>query len=153
MPPKKVRDEIELEIKRIEKLLNHYKPLLKKVKTQKPDFIELGSLAALLHSFYNGLENIFTRIARKIDQKMPKGEMWHLQLLEQMARQTDKRKYTIISDETYKDLRKYLGFRHFSRHAYAFDLEWQLMKDLVERLEDVKERTLYEIKLFISRIK
>jgi hypothetical protein len=100
MPPKKVRDEIELEIKRIEKLLNHYKPLLKKVKTEKPDFIELGSLAALLHSFYNGLENIFIRIARKIDQKMPKGEMWHLQLLEQMAKQTDKRKYAIISDET-----------------------------------------------------
>ena len=153
MPPKKVRDEIELEIKRIDKLLNHYKPLLKEVKTQKPDFIELGSLASLLHSFYNGLENIFTRIARKIDQEMPKGEMWHLQLLEQMARQTEKRKYTIISDETYKDLKKYLGFRHFSRHAYAFDLEWQLLKDLVKRIEDVKERTLGEIKSFISRIR
>ncbi len=153
MPSKKVRDEIELEIKRIDKLLNHYKPLLKKVKTQKPGFIELGSLASLLHSFYNGLENIFTRIARKIDQEMPKGEMWHLQLLEQMARQTEKRKYTIISDETYKDLRKYLGFRHVSRHAYAFDLEWELMRDLVKRIEDVKERTLAEIKSFISKIK
>ncbi len=153
MPSKKVRDEIELEIKRIDKLLNHYKPLLKKVKTQKPGFIELGSLASLLHSFYNGLENIFTRIARKIDQEMPKGEMWHLQLLEQMARQTEKRKYTIISDETYKDLRKYLGFRHFSRHAYAFDLEWELMRDLVKRIEDVKERTLAEMKSFVSKIK
>lgn len=153
MPSKKVQDEIELEIKRIEKLLQNYTPLLNEIKTQEPNFIELGSLAALLHSFYNGLENIFTRIARKIDQKMPKGEMWHLQLLEQMARQTEKRKYTIISDETYKDLRKYLGFRHFSRHAYAFDLEWQLMQDLVKRIEDVKERTLDEIKSFILKIK
>jgi hypothetical protein len=50
-------------------------------------------------------------------------------------------------------LRKYLGFRHFSRHAYAFDLEWQLMKDLVARIQEVEERTLDEIKSFISKIK
>jgi len=152
MLPEKVIEGIELELKRIEKLLENYEPLLKKVKAQKPDFIELGSLAMLLHSFYNGLENIFARIARKIDKKMPEGETWHMQLLEQMTKQTEKRKPAVLSDDTYKDLQEYLGFRHFSRHAYAFDLEWELMKELVERVEDVKERTLGEIKSFISKI-
>jgi len=78
----KVAEDIEIEIKRIEKLIENYRSLLQKVKNQEPDFIELGSLAMLLHSFYNGLENVFTRIARKIDGEMPKGEMWHSQLLE-----------------------------------------------------------------------
>lgn len=153
MPHEKVVEDIEIEIKRIEKLIEGYAPLLKKVKTGKPDFVELGSLAMLLHSFYNGLENVFTRIAKEIDRKMPKGEMWHTQLLEQMTKQTDKRKYAVLSGDTYKDLQEYLGFRHFSRHAYAFDLEWQLMRDLVKRIEDVEERTLGEIKSFISKIK
>jgi hypothetical protein len=142
MPHKRVREEIELEINRIEKLLENYEPLLKRVKTQKPNFIELCSLAMLLHSFYNGLENIFVRIARKIDGKMPKGEAWHSQLLEQMTKPVGKRTQGVLSDKTAIDLEDYLGFRHFSRHAYAFDLEWQLMKDLVKRIEDVKERTL-----------
>jgi hypothetical protein len=153
MPHEKVIENIESEIKRIEKLIENYVHLLKKVKTKKPDFIELGSLAMLLHSFYNGLENVFTCIAKEIDGKMPKGETWHSQLLEQMIKPTGKRTQAVLSNDTYKDLEEYLGFRHFSRHAYAFDLEWQLMKDLVKRIEDVKKRTLDEIKLFISKIK
>jgi uncharacterized protein YutE (UPF0331/DUF86 family) len=151
MLPNSVKEEIELEIKNIEKLLKSYGPLLKKVETQKPDYIELGALAMLLHSFYNGLENIFTRIARKIDQKVPTGELWHTHLLEQMTKQTKKRKDVMLSNETYKDLKKYLGFRHFSRHAYAFDLEWQLMKELVERIDDVSKRALDEIRFFMSK--
>lgn len=153
MPHEKVIEDLESEIKRIEKLIENYAPLLKRVKTEKPDFIELGSLAMLLHSFYNGLENVFTRIAKEIDGKMPKGEAWHSQLLEQMTKPIGKRKQVVLSDNTCRDLEEYLGFRHFSRHAYAFDLEWQLMKDLVNRIEDVKERTLDEIKSFISQIK
>ena len=149
----KVIEDIESEIKRIEKLIENYAPLLKKVKTEKPDFIELGSLAMLLHSFYNGLENVFTRIAKEIDGKMPKGEAWHSQLLEQMTKPTGKRTQATLSNDAYKDLEEYLGFRHFSRHAYAFDLEWQLMQDLVKRIEDVKKRALDEIKSFISQIK
>ena len=153
MPHEKVAEDIEIEIKRIEKLIENYRPLLQNVKIQEPDFIELGSLAMLLHSFYNGLKNVFTRIARKIDGEMPKGETWHSQLLEQMTKPTGERNQVVLSNATCKNLEEYLGFRHFSRHAYAFDLEWQLMKELVERIEDVKERALGEIKSFISKIR
>jgi hypothetical protein len=153
MPLKKVVEDIETEIKRIERLIENYAPLLKKAKTEKPNFVQLGSLAMLLHSFYNGLENVFIRIAKEIDGKMPKGEAWHSQLLEQMTRPTGKRTQTVLSNDTYRDLEEYLGFRHFSRHAYAFDLDWQLMKDLVRRIEDVKEKTMGEIKSFILKIK
>jgi len=151
MEPKKVIEDIEIEIKRIEKLIEDYAPLLKKVRDQEPNFIELGSLAMLLHSFYNGLENIFSRIARKIDENMPHGEGWHKELLELMAKQTEKRWHTVLSDSTCEDLKEYLGFRHFSRHAYAYDLKWDLMKNLVLRLDEIKKRVVCEIKLFIER--
>lgn len=150
MPHKKIIEEIEFEVKRIEKLFEDYEPLLKKIREQEPNFIELGSLAMLLHSFYNGLENIFSRIARKIDENMPQGEGWHKELLEQMAKQTEKRKHPVLSNSVCEDLKEYLGFRHFSRHAYAFDLNWKLMKDLVERIDEVKKRVINEIKSFIN---
>lgn len=152
MQNKKVIEEIEFEIKRIEKLFVDYKSLLKKVSNQKPSFIELGSLAMLLHSFYNGLENIFSRISRKIDGNMPDGEEWHKELLEQMAKQTKKREQIVISNNTCEDLKVYLGFRHFSRHAYAFDLDWNLMKDLVLRIAEIKKRVICEIKSFIDKL-
>ncbi len=118
---------------------------------QEPDFIGLGSLAMLLHSFYNGLENIFSRIARKIDENMPNSEEWHKELLEQMAKQTEKRAHIVLSDSTCENLKEYLGFRHFSRHAYAFDLDWNLMKDLVLEIDKIKKSVIGEIRSFIDK--
>jgi len=152
MSHENVIEDIEIEIKRIEKLTADYKPLLKRVKVQEPDIVELGSLAMLLHSFYNGLENIFTRIARKVDEELPRGEGWHRELLRQMATETERRKLVVLSESACQDLEEYLGFRHFSRHAYAFDLDWELMKDLVERLPAVKQRVLGEIRSFITKL-
>jgi len=57
MPHEKVFKEIETECNRIDRLFQEYEPLLEKIKEQEPDFIEIGSLAMMLHSFYNGLEN------------------------------------------------------------------------------------------------
>ena len=39
MPHEKVAEDIEIEIKRIEKLIENYRPLLQKVKIQEPNFI------------------------------------------------------------------------------------------------------------------
>lgn len=49
--------------------------------------------------------------------------------------------------------KEYLGFRHFSRHSYACDLEWDLMKDLVLRSDDVRESALGEVRSFMSKIR
>ncbi len=151
MPDEKVFKDIEAECKRIDKLYEEYEPLLEKIKDREPDFIEIGSLAMMLHSFYNGIENIFSRIARKIDKQMPVGMDWHKELLEIMSKRTKKRKYVVISESRCEELKEYLGFRHFSRHAYAFDLDWNLMKDLVLRSDEVREKVLDEIKSFIEK--
>ena len=47
--------------------------------------IELSALAAMLHSFYNGIENILKRIALELDDPMPGGESWHKELLDCMT--------------------------------------------------------------------
>ena len=153
MPHEKVIEEIDTECNRIDKLFQEYESLLEKIKEQEPDFIEIGSLAMMLHSFYNGIESIFSRIAKKIDKNMPDGSEWHKELLELMAKPTKKRKYAVLSETMCEELKVYLGFRHFSRHAYAFDLDWNLMKDLVLQADDVREKVLGEIKSFIEKIK
>ena len=152
MLDEKIFEDIGTEVKRIDKLFEDYEPLLEKVKNQEPDFIEIGSLAMMRHSFYNGLENIFNRIARKIDKNIPGGQNWHKKLLEQMSKRTKNRKHEVLSAEVTVELKEYLGFRHFSRHSYAFDLDWNLMKDLVLRSDEVREKVLDEIRSFIKKM-
>ncbi|MCK4763862.1 MAG: hypothetical protein KAW12_16790 [Candidatus Aminicenantes bacterium] len=152
MHNKKIVEEIGREIEKIEKLFDEYESLLTKIIAQEPDFIEIGSLAMLMHSFYNGLEKIFSRIAKKIDEQLPDGMEWYKELLELMAKQTGKREYVVLSKKTCEELKEYLGFRHFIRNAYAFDLNWDLMRDLVLRSNDVKSVVLGEIRSFIKKI-
>ena len=84
--------------------------------------IERTALGAVLQSFYSGVENIFQTTAKRIDQKMPVGESWHNELLQQMAQSVASRK-PVISQATLERLRPYLGFRHVARHAYTFILQ------------------------------
>ncbi|MGE5342524.1 MAG: hypothetical protein ACM3SY_13700 [Candidatus Omnitrophota bacterium] len=151
MPDEKVIEEIEEECQQIDKLFEEFGTLLDKIKDRDPDFIEIASLAMMLHSFYNGLENIFGRIAKRIDKTVPDGRDWHNELLTQMSKPTPKRKYAVLSEGMRDELKEYLGFRHFTRHAYPMDLDWDLMKDLVLRSDDVKERALIEINAFLKK--
>ncbi|MBN2542041.1 hypothetical protein JXI42_04175 [bacterium] len=101
MKHKELVDEITFELGRIDELFSKYSDLLEKVRIQTPDFIELSSLSMFLHSFYNGLENIFRRIAKRFDNTMPNGEDWRKILLEQMSKPGNMRKEGVISKDTY----------------------------------------------------
>jgi hypothetical protein len=49
----------------------------------KGDEAYLKSFAYDLHGFYTELERIFKSVANTIDDKIPEGENWHKDLLEQ----------------------------------------------------------------------
>ena len=64
-------DEINNELQLLDELLNSHEILITKLKIEDPDQIEKSAVATLLHSFYNGIENILKRIASRIDNKLP----------------------------------------------------------------------------------
>ncbi len=145
-------EEINNELQLLDELLQSHELLIKKVEINKPDQIEISAAATLLHSFYNGLENIFKRIANRIDEKMPSSNYWHQELLQQMTFNTEKRK-AVISEDLSEKLNLYLGFRHFFRHAYAFQFNWGKMKDLILDIINVKNQFKKEIEEFTSSLK
>jgi hypothetical protein len=63
----KVGSQIRFEIEQIDKLLNIYEEVLMKCKGDEPSLTEITAAASVLHSFYNGLENIFKIIAKRED--------------------------------------------------------------------------------------
>lgn len=127
----RLRKQAALERKALRRLLELYGPLLVEVAEREPSAVELSSLAAMLHSFYSGIENILKRIAMEVDNGMPEGEFWHRELLKRMTKPSQARP-AAISEALWKILREYLGFRHMFRHAYTFDLRWEKMRPLVQ---------------------
>ncbi len=126
-----IRTQLGLEIESIDRLLfESYTELFAQVQSKDPNLIEMTTLACVLHSFYNGVENICLSIAQVLDKEVPAGADWHRKLLDQMTAETANRK-PLISAEMVSQLDGYLSFRHFFRHAYCDRLKWDKMKEPV----------------------
>lgn len=149
---RKVISQVTFEIGEIDRLLGAYQELVQREEQSTPHLVELTALASVLHSFYNGLENIFLSIAKGIDKNVPTGAQWHRELLTQMTLATAKRT-SVITRETARQLGNYLSFRHFYRHSYSFFLEWNELEKLVTPLPEVWRRVKQELQAFLNGLR
>lgn len=146
-----VVSEILFEIGQLDQLLVIYADLLQRVQERDPDTVEIAAVATVLHSFYNGVENIFFTVAKGIDESVPSGGQSHRDLILQVSRKTNQREQ-VIPKQTAQSLSEYLGFRHFYRHSYSFLIDWQELKKLVVPLEEVWRNVKSELLMFIETL-
>ena len=146
---KNVKEKIEYEISRIEKLLSDAKPLLDLCKLKEPDFIEKTAAAQILHSFYNGVESVVILFLKSINEKTPNDSRWHKTLFEIMFGKNSMN-VTILRNEIKVPLEKYMYFRHFISHSYSSELKWNEMEPLVKNLEEMWKIIKTDFELFIT---
>ncbi len=82
---------------------------------------------------------------------LPSSTRWHQELLEQMAAPSAKRP-ALIEPQLKDELTDYLAFRHFFRHSYPMQLNWDLLKPLVKRFMSVWKRFEEQITNFLSNL-
>ena len=124
-------DRIAAELENIDSVLDRLPPADSLPNLSE---LELAGVAALIHSYYNGVENIVKQVIQSRGLVLPTGESWHKELIESASDSG------ILSKETALGVRDYLAFRHFFTHAYAFDLEPERLEPLVANLRSVDER-------------
>jgi len=129
-----LQTKINYEISQIDKLLNDCQPLIDICKIKTPDFIEMSAAAMVLHSFYNGIENIIIMIFKNNNEKLPNSNKWHTELLVNAFTANGSRN-AIFDKEVKQTLDEYLNFRHFVRHVYGYKLKWPMMENLFFNLK------------------
>jgi hypothetical protein len=144
-----LKEKIEHEILRIEKLLYNAKPLLNSCKMQEPNFVETTAIAQILHSFYNGVESVVILFLKSINEKVPNDIRWHKTLFE-ITFGENSRHIVILRPDIKEQMEKYMYFRHFIRHSYSSELKWNEMETLVTNLEETWKTIKIDFDLFIK---
>ena len=115
-----IKSKIIYEISQIDELIDKSQVLLSLCKTKEPDFIEITAIGGILHSFYNGIENIFVLIGKQLNFDFKTSPQWHRNLVDCMFSQPD-----FLPSDLRLLLTEYMGFRHFYRHTYGYTIKWE----------------------------
>ena len=116
-----LRERVEAEFENIERVLAEFP---EDRSYAELSMLELAGVAALLHNFYNGIENILKYVVQNLSFDLPEGDSWHRDLVNLATSEK------LIGESTAADLRPYLAFRHFFVHAYALDLQPERLEPL-----------------------
>ncbi len=131
-----LRDFIFAEKENVERTLNSLDRVLS--YTQKNED-NLAAMATYLHNFYNCIENIMKKAILEFGRTVPKSDSWHKDLVD-VAELVG-----VISDNTKRQLKDYLAFRHFFIHSYSFMLEEQRLTQLAQNARSLWNEFYHEL--------
>lgn len=147
-----LKADIRREIDNLTRLVHSMGELQAQLRSHDPTEFDVRAAGSLLHDFYTGLEKIFRRVALKVDQDLPAGPDWHLQLLQRMATPIEGVRPRILADDQVRRLEEYLRFRHLFRNIYGFELRWELIEPLVEDLDVRFEEIQSQLEEFLASL-
>ena len=122
--------EVRAEQKRIARTVAELDAAVTAVSRPDSTRLQLYGAAALLETFYSGVEKALTRIAGAMGS-MPGGPAWHRQLLDDATLELPQIRPPVLSEPTAQMLEPYLAFRHRFRNLYLFDLDARLVLPLL----------------------
>jgi len=143
-------EDTQVELQQVQDLLARHRALLVPPAGGEGP-VQTMALAALLHSFYTGIENVFRRIGEQCDGGLPSGAAWHRELLDSMAQATPARG-AVISEGTRDRLEEYLRFRHLFRHAYTLQLDARKLEPLATGCIDTFDHLASDVRRFLESL-
>ena len=97
----------------------------------------LDSMGYQLHNLYCAFEQVFEIIAQFFENNIA-GERYHTDLLRRMRLTIEGIRPACISEEAFTLLDELRRFRHFFRHAYLSELEFDKLAHLVKVAEKLR---------------
>lgn len=144
-----VRDELE-KLQKLEKEFQFIYEKLHLDENQVPAY-DRGAIGYMLHSFYNGCENIFRAIARFFENDI-EPQNWHRNLLTRMKLEVAGYRPKVIDENLFRVLDDFRAFRHKFRYSYSYEIDWEKEKLVAIKLPGAMQRLQKQISEFLRTI-
>ena len=110
------------------------------------DEIEIRGASLSLGALYNGMERILSDILKSKGIILKDKDSWHKTVLDEAL------KHNLISAEVLTELKGYLAFRHFIRHAYSFEIDTDTIKVILRKAPKIINQFIDEIRKSILKV-
>ena len=120
--------------------------------TPEPPYLDVYGAGALLHAYYNQVEQLLERLARDLNSAPPECAEWHRRLLDAMAADRPDIRPAVIGKEAHALLKEYLGFRHVFRRLYIMNVRWDRVHELLEGVADAHGRVIEDLERFEAQL-
>lgn len=136
----KLQEEINSHLENMQIIVQELASLRKDVEGREPTNREKMAAAGYLAQFYNGVENILKRMSRFYHVSLPSTDTWHIDLFSRFCEPSQEPLPCLFDAALASDLTGFRKFRHVFYHGYGFLLDWQRMKEGIDKSEDILER-------------
>ena len=149
MNRKRLTQRINDELVKIESTVGGIAKALEDIEAAPANYRQYiqESMAKKLADVYNGVENIFRRIAREVDMHLPTGDSWHKDLLSQMTEQRPERP-PVISEKTFPRLDDLLKFRHAFNNIYGEELVYEEIEPHARSISELFANVSADLDMF-----
>lgn len=147
-----LREEIGIELELMESTLRELAELRKDVAGRAPTIREKTAAAAFLAQFYGGIENILKRVSYFNTIPMPSGDNWHVDLFKRFCPPAYKHLPLLFDESMASDMAPFRKFRHVVYHSYGFQLDWNRMREGIEKVEDVYSRFTSKLLAYLQTL-
>jgi hypothetical protein len=128
-----LKAEIDIDIEAIETALEKLASLYVDVGDRRATVREKTAAATFLAQFYGGIENIIKRISLFHNVPLPTGKTWQMDLFKRFCIPSYCSLPELFDEFLASSLSPYRRFRYVFHHSYSFELEWERMKEGIER--------------------
>jgi uncharacterized protein YutE (UPF0331/DUF86 family) len=118
--------DITAQMELITNTYNRLDARAKQLNDENPVYLE--SVAYQIHNLYNAIEDLLKIIANHFENNISNTSQWHSLLLQRMKQEIPSIRPALLSEQTFSILNGLRGFRHFFRHAYGVDIEYEQLK-------------------------
>lgn len=120
--------------------------------SEAPGIDEAMIVTQALSNYYTCLETLFLRISKFFENNLD-NEQWHRSLLEKMTLEIEGVRPKAIGDYVYFGLLELLKFRHFSRYYFEMDYDWDKLRFLLKKFQEIRVRIRTDLSNFDEFLK
>jgi len=152
MTNEELKTEIDIELNLIDQTVSELKSIKSDVNSREPSIREKAAAGAFLAQFYNGIENILKRVCKFNNVQIPTGEMWHFEIFKMFCNPAFSTLPELFDASLSSELSAFRKFRHVVHHGYGFQLDWDRMKEGIEKIELITFRLKQSLKSYLNSV-